>query len=225
MLSHATLLGLFVLLVGGGVGLPIPEDVTLIGAGVLAHQGVLGLPAVIAVGFAGVALADWIIYLVGRRYGAELVAHPRLAHLLGAERLESVRDAVARHGARAVFFARFLLGFRIVTFLAAGTFEVAAVRFALAEAAGTAIFVPATVTLGFLFAHHAERVIEHVGRAEHWIVFVGLAGLAIYLGLRALAARTGLTGEGPPRDAVGSPPGRRPAPGQPREKSAPSGPC
>jgi membrane protein DedA with SNARE-associated domain len=215
MLSHATLLGLFVLLVGGGVGLPLPEDVTLIGAGVLAQQGVLRLPAVIAIGFAGVAIADWIIYLVGRRYGAELVAHPRLARLFGVERLESVREAVARHGARAVFFARFLFGFRIVTFLAAGTFGVAAPRFAVAEAAGSAIFVPAAVTLGFLFAHHAERVIEHVGRAEHWIVLAGLAGLAIYLGLRALVARTGLTGEGPPRDAEGSPPRPPRSPGRP----------
>ncbi|HLK12766.1 MAG TPA: DedA family protein [Candidatus Binatia bacterium] len=215
MLSHATLLGLLLLLVGGGVGLPFPEDVTLIGAGVLAQQGVLRLPAVIAVGLAGVAIADWLIYLVGRRYGADLVSHPRLARLFGAERLESVREAVARHGARAVFFARFLFGFRIVTFLAAGTFEVSAPRFALAEAAGTGIFVPATATLGFLFAHQAERVIENVGRAEQWIVLVGLAGLAIYLGLRALAARTGLTGEGPPRDTEGTPPGPPPTPGRP----------
>ena len=49
--THA---GLFLLLVGGGVGLPLPEDLTLLAAGVLAHQHVLRLRDVIAIGFAGV---------------------------------------------------------------------------------------------------------------------------------------------------------------------------
>src|SRR5205809_17929 len=40
--THA---GLFLLLVGGGVGLPLPEDLTLLAAGVLAHQHVLRLRA------------------------------------------------------------------------------------------------------------------------------------------------------------------------------------
>src|SRR5215468_5127934 len=105
MTWQATLLGLFVLLVAGGLGVPIPEDVTLIGAGALAHQQVLHLNEVIAVGLAGVAVGDWLVYLIGRRYGNDLVAHPRLARLFGAARIEGVRDAVQRHGPQAVFLA------------------------------------------------------------------------------------------------------------------------
>src|SRR5438093_10379329 len=93
------------------------------------------LRGAIVVGFAGVMAADWIIYLFGRRYGAGIVAHPRLARFLGADRIDAVRGAVLRHGAKAVFLARFMLAFRIVTFLSAGTFGVRAPRFALAEAA------------------------------------------------------------------------------------------
>ncbi|TMB48984.1 MAG: DedA family protein, partial [Deltaproteobacteria bacterium] len=66
LIWQATLTGLFLLLVGGGIGLPLPEDLTLLAAGVLAHQHVLRLREVIAVGFAGVVSADWIIYLAGR---------------------------------------------------------------------------------------------------------------------------------------------------------------
>src|SRR5437867_248690 len=62
--THA---GLFLLLVGGGVGLPLPEDLTLLAAGVLAHQHVLRLRDVIAIGFAGVVCADCVLYLAGRR--------------------------------------------------------------------------------------------------------------------------------------------------------------
>ena len=143
---HATIIMLFVMLVAGGVGLPFPEDLTLLGAGALAQPGLLRLTDVVFAGFAGVVTADWILYGIGRRYGADLVGHPRLGRLLGVHRIDAVRDAVMRHQARAIFFARFVLGTRIITFLAAGTFGVSPVRFALAEAAGSAIFVPAMAT-------------------------------------------------------------------------------
>ena len=193
----ATLTGLFLVLIGGGLGLPFPEDLTILAAGVLAHHHLLRLRDVIAVGFAGVAAADWIIYLAGRRYGRGIVGHPLLARLFGAARLDTVRGVVERHGGRAVFAARFVFGFRIATFLAAGTFGVPAYRFALGEAAGTAIFVPAMATLGFLFSDQAERVARNVGRVQHWLVLLGLLALAVYLGLRAWMGRTGLGGEGP----------------------------
>jgi membrane protein DedA with SNARE-associated domain len=195
---QATLTGLFVLLVGGGIGLPLPEDLTLLAAGVLARQHLLRLREVIAVGFAGVVCADWIIYLAGRRYGRGIVELPVLARVFGgAARLDAVRSTVERHGARAVFAARFMLGFRMVTFLAAGTFEVSAYRFALAEAAGSAIFVPAMATLGYLFSDRAERLAHDIGRVQHWLVLLGLLALTLYLGLRAWIGRTGLGGEGP----------------------------
>ena len=126
--------------------------------------------------------------------------------------MEAVRQAVERHGVRAVFFARFMFGFRIATFLAAGTFGVPAPRFAVAEAAGSAIFVPAMATLGFLFSDRAERVARNVNAVEHWILLAGLVGLALYLVLRALAARSGLGGDAavtreapPPGEAASSP--------------------
>lgn len=195
---RASLIGLFVVLVGGGIGLPLPEDVTLLAAGVLAHQHVFRLRDVIAIGFAAVVCADWMIYLAGRRYGRGIVTLPVLARLFGAARLDAVQGAIERHGTRAVFAARFVLGFRMVTFLAAGTFHLPAHRFALAEAAGTAIFVPAMATLGFLFSDRAERVLGDVGQVQHWLVLVGLLALALYLALRAWMGRTGLEGGQPP---------------------------
>jgi len=167
---------------------------------VLARQHLFWLRDVIAIGFVAVVCADWIIYLAGRRYGPEIVGRPALARRVGAARLDAVRSAVERHGVRAVFAARFMLGFRIATFLAAGAFRVPAHRFALAEAAGSAIFVPAMATLGFLFSDRAERIARDVGRVQHWLVMLGLLAIALYLGLRAWMGRTGLEGAGPMRN-------------------------
>ena len=70
---HATIIVLFVVLVAGGVGLPFPEDLTLLGAGALAQPGLLRLKDVVVAGFAGVVTADWILYGIGRCYGAVTV--------------------------------------------------------------------------------------------------------------------------------------------------------
>jgi membrane protein DedA with SNARE-associated domain len=100
-----------------------------------------------------------------------------------------------------------VLGTRVVTFLAAGTFGVSAVRFALAEAAGAVIFVPAMATFGYLFADRALRIAHGAGRVEHWLVLGGLIGLALYLALRAWAVRVPLDDDaGPLRSAAPPPP-------------------
>ena len=70
-------------------------------------------------------------------------------------------------------------------------------RGALAEAAGSAIFVPAMATLGFLFSDRAEILARDVSRVHHWLVLLGLLALALYLGLHAWIGRSGLEGEGP----------------------------
>jgi len=186
---HATIIGLFLLLIAGGIGMPLPEDLTLLAAGALAQPNWLRLADVVIAGFAGVVAADWILYGIGRRYGEAVLEHPRVRRLLGAHRIGAVRSAVMRYQARSVFFARFVFGTRVATFLAAGTFGVSALRFALAEAASALIFVPAMATFGYLFADRARRIMYGAGRIEHWLVLAGLVGLALYLGLRAWATR------------------------------------
>jgi len=189
MTSATTLAGIFLLLIVGGVGFPIPEDVTLLGCGILVRGGSVSLWQAIAVGIAGVTLSDWIVYLTGRRYGPTVVRHPLVARVLRREHVDAVDAAVRRHGAWAVFVARFVFGARIATFLSAGTFGVSVAAFAIADAAGAVLFVAAMVTLGYVFAHEAERLAAEVGRAEHWILLGGLVALAVGVVLRVVAAR------------------------------------
>lgn len=183
------LLGLFALLVAGGVGFPVPEDLTLIGAGALVEQRMLPLAGVLVTGFLAIVTADWLLYLAGRRWGANLVGHPHLARVVGPERLGAAHTTIARNGSWAVFLARFVFGTRIVTFVGAGAFGVSPMRFGLAEAAGAAIFVGATTMLGHVFSNQAERALENVSHVEHWLGLLGAAALALYLLLRAWAPR------------------------------------
>ena len=57
-LEHVTILGLFFALLLAGLGIPIPEDLILITAGVLAYQGVIHLGWAIPILYIGVLSGD-----------------------------------------------------------------------------------------------------------------------------------------------------------------------
>src|SRR5260370_39077296 len=60
---------IFVVVVLGNVGLPVPEETTLIVAGYLVWQGYFRLSIVLAVGVISAVAGDNIGYWQGRRYG------------------------------------------------------------------------------------------------------------------------------------------------------------
>jgi membrane protein DedA with SNARE-associated domain len=61
------------------------------------HSSIIVLFVVLVAGVVGVVTADWILYGIGRCYGTDVVDHPRIARLLGANRIDAVRSAVMRH--------------------------------------------------------------------------------------------------------------------------------
>ncbi|NPD28554.1 DedA family protein, partial [Corallococcus exiguus] len=69
-------LSVFAILVACGLGVPLPEDISLILGGFLAHKGAAHLPVMMAVGFFGILVGDSLIYLAGRRLGTRLGRDP-----------------------------------------------------------------------------------------------------------------------------------------------------
>ena len=60
-------LGMFILLILGGVGLPFPEDATLILCGLLISTHVIRpIPALLTV-YAGLLIADLTLHFIGRK--------------------------------------------------------------------------------------------------------------------------------------------------------------
>lgn len=101
-------------------GVPVPGETALIAAGLLAGSGQLSLPVVIAVAAIAAIVGDNLGFAVGRRGGrAALTASgPLASHRQRA--LDSGERFFARHGAKAVFFGRWVSGVRIVAALVAG---------------------------------------------------------------------------------------------------------
>jgi membrane protein DedA with SNARE-associated domain len=107
-----------------GLGVPIPEDLTLMGAGLLAYHGMANVWLMIIVGMAGVLIGDFTIYYFGIKYGGHLAGHRILSRLLSKERLAWASENFQKRGTKLLFAARFMPGFRAAIFFSAGTLKV-----------------------------------------------------------------------------------------------------
>src|SRR6476661_3452609 len=97
---------------GESSGVPIPGETALITAAVLASRGKLQIELVIALAATAAIVGDNIGYLIGRKGGRWLLERPGRFHRQRLEVLRMGEPFSERHGSKAVYFGRFLLGLR-----------------------------------------------------------------------------------------------------------------
>src|SRR2546426_8554800 len=111
-IENFTYLGVFLMLFGAGLGLPIPEEAPVLAAGALAHEDVVRWWIALPVCILGVLSGDVVLYWIGHHWG-EVVLDWRVGPpVLSREREERLKGAYHRHRAEIVFNARHLLGVR-----------------------------------------------------------------------------------------------------------------
>ena len=114
---------LFGLLFGSGFGMPVNEDILLLGAAALTLKGVMEPVPLIAVAWFGVLTADTLVFHWGHRFGARLLRHRLFARLVPPHRLASMQAAMLRYGPGYIFLARFMPGIRTALYFAAGSLK------------------------------------------------------------------------------------------------------
>jgi membrane protein DedA with SNARE-associated domain len=149
--EHFIYAGLFLILLIAGLGLPIPEELTLLTGGFFVHLGIARFYPILTVAFVGVLIGDLIIYSIGRKWGHGIITHQHLHKVFTEKRLQRVRQFFCDHGNKTIFIARFLSGFRVATFLAAGTMGVKPGQFLFLDILAALIMVPLLVGLGYYF--------------------------------------------------------------------------
>lgn len=168
----------FFILLACGFGVPIPEDITLIAAGILAYHEAANVYGMIGVGMAGVMLGDGAMFWLGRRYGLALARRPFFARLMPEERLLKVAEVLQQKGNKILFAARFMPGLRSPLFFTAGALGVKARVFLFYDGLAALISVPAIVYSVYYFGQQMDEVIAVIRRANHGIVLVIVAAAA-----------------------------------------------
>lgn len=168
------------MIVVGSVGVPIPEDVPLITAGVLAAYGGPNLVAASAFCLLFIVARDFLFFWLGRRYGLTLLQSRWGRRLVPADLAERMTQRILEHGIKLVVGGRFAVGVRTAIFFAAGVAAVPARRFLLADGLAALVSVPLWVGLGWLFAENLDKL-EPIVRDARLATGLGLAAIVGFL--------------------------------------------
>ena len=186
-------LGIIVFLILTGCGMPIPEELAFVFAGVLSAEGHLHWPTALAACLVGAILGDSVMYWIGRRWGDTLLsAHPRLSWMLQAKQEKHFEEAVAEHAFKVMFLSRFLVGIRGPVYVAAGAVHVPYRRFLLYDMVCASLVVTSFFFLAYFFGH---RVIDWIRDAEITVtiaVLLIVTGIGLFLYIRSKKKVTAL---------------------------------
>jgi len=184
-LEEFTYAGIFIALFLGGIGVPLPEEVPILTAGVLSHEEVVRWWLALPLCIVGVLSGDVVLYWVGRHWGERVLSWRLVRRVLTRDREESLKESYRRHGVKIVFTARHVMGLRAAAFLTAGISRVPFPRFIAADFAASMIGVPISFALAFFFTDQLERIMADVHRVERWALLVVFVGIGVFIAVRA----------------------------------------
>jgi membrane protein DedA with SNARE-associated domain len=180
-LGHFTYAAVFGLLVAGGVGIPVPEELIQLTAGYLARRGVLALVPIIVVAWAGLVIGDFLLFRLGRSHGPRLLGSRHVARVLTPRRRAFVERHFARHPVLTIVLARHASGLRLPVFAMAGASGVRSTTFLLADGLSALASVPLVVGAGWYFAGHIEELKREIRWVEIAVAVAAALGAAAWV--------------------------------------------
>jgi membrane protein DedA with SNARE-associated domain len=170
---------LFLLVMAESGGAPVPGETGLIAAAVLASQGSLAIELVIPIAAAAAILGDNVGYQIGRRGGRWLLQRPGPFHSQRLRVISSGEPFFQRHGPKAVFFGRFLLGLRVWASWLAGATHMRWRSFVFWNACGGICWATAIGLLAYFLGNAAGNAIQTFGLFGLLAVLIVVVGFLI----------------------------------------------
>src|SRR3954453_1270833 len=178
LVAHLGYLGIALILVLGGLGLPIPEEAPIILAAVLSRNGRMLVPLAFSTCLAGVLLGDFVVYFLGYYHGEKVLSLPVTRRLLTRAREAQIKGYFHRHGFKILVFGRFAVGFRTAAYLTAGILKLPPLKLFLTDLVAALLSTSLMFGLGYIFANQIQSGIKE---AQQWFT-VGL-GVSVALWL------------------------------------------
>jgi membrane protein DedA with SNARE-associated domain len=190
--THHGLPLLFVVVMLESFGIPLPGETALIFFGVLASKGDYSIEWVIVIAAAAAILGDNLGYwLIGRLGGRALFRRNRWLKRWSDSVIPRAERVMRRHGAKTVFFGRFIAILRFTAAWVAGLGRMPWWRFLFWNAAGGIVWAIAVGLVAFYGGRAAADAITKYGlfaAAGAAVIVVG-AAVVIHFGRRRLEGR------------------------------------
>lgn len=191
-----------------GLGLPLPEEVSLIGSGILLYQGEVEFVPIVIVCSVAILLGDSVPFFLGKRYGMSALRVKWVARIIHPERFANLQRRFEEHGNWATFMCRFFPGIRIPGYFLAATMGMSYGRFLLLDLLGVVISVPISIYLGKLFGGSIDKLQDNLQNV-HLILAFAMVSIVLFLIVRRKRMRM----RRPPTAPAAPPSPRDPGPG------------
>ena len=153
----------FACLVLCGLGVPVPEDITLVSGGVISGLDLANPHIMLVVGLIGVLFGDSTMFLAGRIF----------RKIVTPQRFSQIQRKFKQYGLGLLFVARFLPGLRSPIYLVAGmSHRISYVTFIIMDGLAALISVPVWIYLGFFFADNLDTLMTYVHDVQKAIYLV-----------------------------------------------------
>ncbi len=196
LLGNGRYLALITVLVLTGAGLPLPEEVPVVAAGVLSAHGHMEPWLALVSCLIGALGGDSVMYWIGHHFGRGFLwRHPGWSRLLHAEREEQIERIMSRHGLKVFFLARFLVGVRAPMYFTAGVLKVPFRRFLLMDLFCASIVIGIFFGLSYAYGEQIAKSIRDIEVVLTIVVAVTVAALAIFFWRRHCRKRARATVE------------------------------
>jgi len=201
MLDHFTAygyVGVFAALVAAGFGLPVPEELPVLTAGVLVgHADTLAEGAteldpnrlrwwiMLPMCILGVVIGDGVLYTIGRIWGPRLLNNAWVQrNIVSPETRAKIEKNFQERGVLILLTARLTPGIRTPVFMMAGILHVPVGRFLLADGIYAIPGVSTLFFLAYIFTDQALEVFNQLQRnLEHYRSFVVVGVMSFGAGI------------------------------------------
>ncbi|MFQ5729521.1 MAG: DedA family protein [Waddliaceae bacterium] len=180
--AHAAHWIFFLLIMLGGLNVPISEDIVLISAGALAS---IYIPENTFYLFGWLFFACWFsaweAYWIGRLLGPKLYNIKWFSHILTAKRIERLHFYYEKFGFLTFMVGRFIPGgVRNALFMTSGLGKMPFYKFLLRDLPACLLSASFLYSLGYIFGQNAQSII-HFFKTYHTVALIILfSSLVLY---------------------------------------------
>ncbi|MHC5064141.1 MAG: DedA family protein [Planctomycetota bacterium] len=179
-------LGVSIVFLLCGLGLPLPEEIVLVSAGYLCFKGLAEQYQMMMVCTGAILIGDLVPFALGRFFGTRLLRLRPMRFIISPQRLARFDRWFRRRGDLVIFFSRFVAGIRVVAYFTAGAMKMGWGRFIFLDMAGILLIVPPLVLVGNMFGATIEDAIVQITKVEKGILYTvliagGVVGLWTWL--------------------------------------------
>lgn len=183
-LENYAYIAVFLGLLACGLGVPIPEEVFLIGAGLAVHKYSFDFTLMTTIAMTSIMIGDSLAFFAGKYWAHKLYRFPLLKKLLGGDEAKQsrIQQHFADHSFKTIFIGRFVAGLRAPTFFFAGGHGVSYWRFFFADLLGALVSVPISIWLAWKFGANIEEARRMIGNLHMGIlILIGTVLLGVFI--------------------------------------------